>query len=64
MNINLTFDRFGNKRYIGYKKENFQLCPDCVPDGNIKKSKLFIGCKICGGYGEYPKSSKAVLETK
>lgn len=51
-------DRFGNDRCDGYRKKDFVLCENCVPDGNVNKAKLNHSCYICGGCGEYPKTRK------
>lgn len=51
-------DRFGNERCLGYKKEDYVLCEKCCPDGVPDEKKLSTKCKLCGGYGEYPKECK------
>jgi len=49
-------DRFGNNRCDGYNTEDFVLCEDCVPNGDVKKARLDVTCRRCGGYGEYPRT--------
>lgn len=46
-------DRFGHLRYPGYRREDFELCLTCNPNGKAKKTPDPY-CTKCGGYGEYP----------
>jgi hypothetical protein len=41
-------DRHGYERLGGYKKEDFVKCLPCGDNPDIN-------CRLCGGYGEYPK---------
>lgn len=56
----MKLDRFGYARCDGYRSEDFVLCDRCLPDGKIDESKLKTSCKLCGGYGEYPKPAQVV----
>lgn len=47
----MNLDRSGNARYEGYRQQDFQLCKQCEQTG------LRTDCRLCGGYGEYPKST-------
>lgn len=54
-------DRFGNPRYEGYRKSDFELCR-CVTKkgdpGAIAREPKHT-CSSCGGYGEIPKGTAA-----
>jgi len=51
----MKIDRFGYRRHDGYNAEDFVLCETCMPDGKLNEAALKTYCKLCGGYGEYPK---------
>jgi DnaJ-class molecular chaperone len=51
-----NLDRSGFERCKGYKKKDYEVCPECNGGG---LSKITIkACPVCGGYGEIRRIKK------